>query len=470
MNGRLKLGAALVVGLIAAVALGTGASGQQQQRSATRDTPLLGANLIQYEYALPYCWGRHIVLDYHVSTVRDQVVPALHAMRAAGLETFRLFLYHSHTIDRFGWPLDSSAGKLYEPHRWNLIRLLGDIRAAGFKQVTVTFNPWGGNDPTGMYPGDPYDPSRFAENWGFIRSVRPLVKKYGPPSTKFDLINEGAPNNWLNHDSWMGYVTRMYRNYVDAYGNKDVTVSAIASSMKFFGDTSDDVTRMQNLIDALRASRRPLPTWFAVHPSWDARAIDDLRAVDDVLADNGLSQPLVIDESRYNNPEVASAIAAFIDSSARPVVEVMEWGLLSDDFAAGQPFERPQPRCVTLPYQVDEYAKALRGGLPPTTLRGSVGNEGQLALRSPYGHPVHALIEGAYTVIVRDMSTKHSFQLTRSSNIFPVSKDRGAVIRRSGTRFTGTRRWTVRLTSGRYLYVSDGLGGTRKVFDVLAPG
>ena len=71
---------------------------------------------------------------------------------------------------------------------------------------------------------------------------------------------------------------------------------------------------------------------------------------------------------------------------------------------------------------------------------------------------------------MRDTSTKHSFQLTRNSNIFPVSKDRGAVIRQSGNRFTGTRTWTVSLKSGRYLYVSDGLRGTRKTFDVLAPG
>jgi hypothetical protein len=80
------------------------------------------------------------------------------------------------------------------------------------------------------------------------------------------------------------------------------------------------------------------------------------------------------------------------------------------------------------------------------------------------------LIEGTYTVTVRDTSTKHSFQLTRSSNIFPVNRDRGAVIRQSGVRFTGTRTWTVSLDAGRYLYVSAGPTGTRKAFDVLAPG
>jgi len=464
MNGKLKLASALIVGLAVSGVVGAGASGQQQQRLAADGAPLLGMNLIQYEFTLPNCWGRHIILNYHDGAVRAQVVAALHAMRVAGVETFRLFLYHSHTIDRFGWPLDSSSGELREPHRGNLIRFLSDIRSAGFKQVTATFNPWGNNDPTGMYPGDPYNPALFAENWSFIRSVRPLVKQYGPPSTKFDLINEGAPNDWLNHDSWMDYVTRMYGSYVDAYGNADVTISAIAKSREYAEDTSDDVIRMQNLIDALRASGRPLPTWFAVHPSWNAHAVDDLLAVDAMLTDNGLSQPLVISESRYNDPEMAASIDTFVESSARPVLEVMQWGALSDIGS------QPQPRCVKLPYVVDAYAKALRGGMPPKTLQGSVSRRGHLSLRTQNGDSVRALIAGTYALTVRDSSPKHSFQLTKSNHIYPVGADRGAVIHQSGIRFTGARRWAVRLRAGRYLYVSKGFGGTRRAFDVLAPG
>jgi hypothetical protein len=461
---RLKLASTLVIGLAMAATVSTAAPGQQQQRLAADGAPLLGMNLIQYEFTPPNCWGRHIILNYHEGAVRTQVVAALQAMRAAAVETFRLFLYHSHTIDRFGWPLDSSSGELREPHRGNLIRFLSDIRTAGFKQVTATFNPWGNNDPTGMYPGDPYDPSLFSENWSFIRSVRPLAKHYGPSSTKFDLINEGAPNNWLNHDSWMDYVTHMYRNYVDAYGNADVTISAIAKSKEYAEDTSDDVTRMQNLIDALRASGRPLPTWFAVHPSWNARAVDDLLAVDAVLTDNGLSQPLVISESRYNDPEMAASIDTFIDSSARPVLEVMQWGALSDIGS------QPQPRCVKLPYVVDAYAKALRSGVAPKTLQGSVSRRGDLSLRTQNGDSVRALIAGTYTLTVRDRSRKHSFQLTKSNYVYPVGADRGAVIHQSGISFTGARTWAVRLRPGRYLYVSQGLGGTRSAFDVLAPG
>ena len=378
---RLVAAAVVAIGVLSAVKASGGlqaAVGSTSTSSATRDAPLLGANLIQYEYALPYCWGRHIILDYHSSAVRDQVVPALHAMRAAGLETFRLFLYHSHTRST------ASAGLSTRHPAGCKSPIAGTSSASsvtsgrrGSSAGDGDLQPLGQQRPDRHVPGRGLRPVPVRGELEFHpQGSAPLVKQYGPPSTRFDLLNEGAPNNWLNHDSWMDYVTRMYRKYVDAYGNEDVTVSAIASSMRFFGDTSDDVIRMQNLIDALRASGRPLPTWFAVHPSWmpawSTTCAPSIRADREL----DLSQPLVIDESRYNNPEVAAAIATFIDSSPRPVLEVMEWPLLVDSS------QLQQQRCVTLPYQIDEYAKALRGGLPPKSPHGSVGQTGQLALRS----------------------------------------------------------------------------------------
>jgi hypothetical protein len=51
--------------------------------SATDAKPLLGVNFIQYRFHPPYCWGNHILLDYHLPGVREEVVLALHAMRAS---------------------------------------------------------------------------------------------------------------------------------------------------------------------------------------------------------------------------------------------------------------------------------------------------------------------------------------------------------------------------------------------------
>jgi hypothetical protein len=178
---------------------------------------------------------------------------------------------------------------------------------------------------------------------------------------------------------------------------------------------------------------------------------DDLRAVDAVLTRNGLSQPLVIGEERYNDAAAAAAVAEFVRTSARPVLEVMEWPLYEDGAA--------QPRCSTLPFRIDEYAEALRGGSAPKVLTGSVGKKGQLALRTPFGQPARALVEGTYAVTVLDASSKHSFRLSGRS-----------LDRRSGVRFQGTRTWIVSLGAGFYTYASEGPRTTQKSFSVLTPG
>jgi hypothetical protein len=457
--GGRRFVAVLVASLAAAAALG-GGDARSDRSAATPGMPLLGVNLIQHDFAPPYCWGGHIIVDYDHPGVRLEVVPPLHAMRAAGLETLRLFVYHSSKTDGV-WPIDSSEGRLVEPYRTNLIRFLDDIRKAGFMQVTITFNPWGPNDPIG-YTGEPYDPTLFEQNWSFIRDVRTLTQGHGPQRKHFDLLNEGAPA-WWQLPRLSDYVTRIYQRYVDAFGNGDVTISSIAKGMWNAGSTWDDVQRLQNLIDALRASGRPLPTWFAVHPSWDARAIDDLRAVDDVLTRNGLAQPLVISESAYESTAVSGAISDFMRTSTRSVREVVTWPLYTDN-VSGQGFT-VQPRCPTLPFRIDEYAKVLRGGPPPRTLRGSVGPTGQMSLLTAYGDTVKALAAGTYTLTVRDTSARHGFQLAVVAPLGP-----GFVTRTTGLRFRGTVTWTVKLPAGWYRVAAKGPRTVGREFPVLSPG
>lgn len=202
------------------VVLGAGA-GAATSRSSP---PLLGANFIRYEETPPYCGGPSIVYNYGAPGVREVVRQQLAAMHAAGMRATRLFLYHASQAE--GDLIPSTGGRLMEPYRANLVHYLQDLRAAGFASVTVTFNPWAANDPIG-YTKVAYDPSTFEENWQFIRDVRPLVKQYGPPTTRIDLLNEGAPDWW--QPELRDYVTEMWKRYVDAFGNADATISAITN-------------------------------------------------------------------------------------------------------------------------------------------------------------------------------------------------------------------------------------------------
>src|SRR5262249_8205227 len=216
-------------------------------------------------------------------------------------------------------------------YRTNLVDYLEDVRAADFKSLTVDFGPQGPNDPV---EDTSYDPAKFEENWSFIRDVRPLVKEYGPLMTRIDLLSEGGPSNAqppATVQQVKNSITQMYRLYVDAFGNSDGTVSAIAPPDPYAPITQPETGhRLQNLIDAFAASGRGQPTFFSVHVAtwWHPSAqntLYGLQQVDATLTANGLSQPLIVSETTYNDPELASAIEQFRQTSSRPILEVQEW-------------------------------------------------------------------------------------------------------------------------------------------------
>jgi hypothetical protein len=405
--------------------------------------PLIGVNYTHF--AFPDCSldDTAIVLTYDEPGIRTKVRRQLAAMRAAGIQTLRLLLWHVTDAGTMRWGVVSSGGgSLGEPYRSNLIHYLGDVRRAGFERLTLVFAPEGANNPLGGF----YDPATFDENWAFIRDVRPLLKEYGPASTRVDLINEGAPPAWESPDVLAeaeAYITKMWSNYVDAFGGEDASFSSVGADGPY-----DTAARMQNLVDALRASGRPLPSWFDVHPPYDRDGmLAVLRAVDSMLTAYGLSQPLVIGETAYDDAGVASAIAQFRAESARPILEVMAWPL------------RAGRRCsVSAPYRADAYVKGLTGSAPPATLQAIVTRSG-LALRTSYGDAVTALEAGRYTVRVRDGSASRDFHLVGPG-----------VDRRTGLVFTGRTSWSVELKHGTYRYRSDRARATAKSFVVLTPG
>jgi hypothetical protein len=406
--------------------------------------PLIGADLVNTDPLLPHCWNGSIVPDYGKPGVRARMQEDLPAMRAAGLQTFRIFLYHEHGDSTNTNVMSSSGGRLSEPFRTKLINLLTDIRTAGFLQVTLAFNPWGPNDPTERFSdGSTYDPSLFDENWAFIRDVRSLARQYGPASTHIDLLNEGASTpSEPTFAQIEVYITRMYANYVDAFGADDVTVSA-----GFWPG-------MSGLVQALRASGKPMPRWFDVHPRWDpADELQDLRSIDAELTANGLSQPLVIGEDKYNDPAAAAAIAEFMRTSSRRVVEVMEWPTIVQGSVS-------QPRCPHPPYRINAYAAALRGASPRVRLAATVRPSGTLSLRTANGDPVTALEAGLYRIAVADRSRRMGFQLVGPG-----------VRKETGIRFRGTVAWRVRLRAGTYRYQADPTQSKiRGRIIVLAPG
>jgi hypothetical protein len=413
------------------------------------EPPLVGVDYTHYRYPSCDLNDGGIVVRYDRPGVRRTVQWQLAAMRATGVQTLRLLLWHITDAIGLRWGIVSSDdGHLAEPYRLNLIHFLADVRSAGFLDLTLAFAPEGNDAPIPPAPGNVWDPTRFAVNWRFIKDVRPLLKRYGPASTRVDLINEEAPPAWQSAaviTQAKSYIAQMWSNYVTTFGTKDASFSSVGAD-----GPSDTAARMQNLIDALRASGKPIPGWFDVHPPYDHDGmLAVLHAVDNTLTANGLAQPLIIGETAYDDQSVASAIKEFEQTSTRRVLEVMEWPKRSGQSCPPSP-----------PFEASAYLQTLTGTASRMRLTATVPARHGVVLRTAYGNPVTALESGRYSLVVNDTSSRDNFRLAGKS-----------INDHTNIRFTGQTTWKIDLRAGTYRYSSDRpntkLHGT---FIVLAPG
>jgi hypothetical protein len=323
--------------------------------SASQPPPLIGVNYSHYRQLAPCSLDYTGIVEFgNQRAIRRAVKRQLKVMHSRGIQTLRLILWHMTDASGQEWGIVPSAGgHLAAPYRGNFVYYLTQVRRAGFRRLTLSLGPeWTNNPLSYLQDGsDNYDPSTFEENWNFLRDARQLARRYGPRSIHIDLINEGMAGPYDSQQAItysMGYVRKLYTRYVDTFGNADVSVSLVGGS-----SLADNLGRLQNLIDVLRSTGRPLPHWFELHPSYDAgEALTYLRAADELLTRNGLDQPLILSEVAYNDRAEAAAIATFIRTSSRRVDEVVEWPL-----QASHPCKDVS---VSPPYRADAYIQALR--------------------------------------------------------------------------------------------------------------
>ena len=290
---------------------------------STRE-PLIGVNYTHHGFRGCSYDGTGILRSYHQPGIARKVHRQLFSMRKAGVnDMIRIgALAHDRRDGPFAGPsVFSAGGRIQVPYRANSYHYCKGTAEVRVRSVYRELRA----------PGDQqsatstYEQSKLAENWRFTRTVRRLVKRYGPRTTRFDLLNEGAPakrlSEWSPVPPQTGrYLRTLYKLYVIHYGNRDVTVSSIANEPRRVAE------RLRQLVRILKQSRAPLPRWYDVHiPNESSRASFALQQVDRVLKAGQQDQPLVIGETAYNNRGVANAIRQFLTRASRRVSEVSPW-------------------------------------------------------------------------------------------------------------------------------------------------
>lgn len=289
--------------------------------------------------------GAGLLMNYHEGGVRARAQRQLARMRRRGIESLRLIIWHMHDPDRHEWGVVGSRGGRLDPQvRANLINLLNDVAAARFYRLTVAFSPQWSNSPL----RENYDAGRFEENLDFIVAVRALVRRSSVTSTRFDLLNEGAPSAHLHpriFEQLMEYDRRIWEAYVSRFGPQDATISAIGKKTP-----GDDGERLENLITGLRKAGSQDPGFLDVHLNGDAGEVRaGLASVAATLDELGLkSKELVIGETAYDDAGVAAEVAEAARSAQVPIGEVTQFFQTADGDCNVEP-----------PYSADAFVDAL---------------------------------------------------------------------------------------------------------------
>ncbi len=268
--------------------------------------------------------GTNLLQTYHLPGVSETARSQLAAMRANGLSSLRLMIWHANAEEDPRGRVNSTGGNLAPQYLSNWEKICTDIKNAGFSQFQIAFGPQIQNNPL-----DPrYNPATtFNDNWMFIYNVVGVAKnKYGP-TVKVDLLNEGAPSAYATdqvQQHLTTYIENMWERYTAHFDASTATVS-IADTCATKGTKTTcagenwDPTRLENLY-AIFQRKGKMPGWWQVH-AYNNMA-DALKKSHDSLLQRGDSRPLVVGETFYDDALSASAIASF---SGRTISDVLVW-------------------------------------------------------------------------------------------------------------------------------------------------
>jgi hypothetical protein len=252
---------------------------------------------------------------YNYDTATPAINAQLQEMYNNGQRRLRIPIFHGRGINS-GSVMDSTGGTLAPRFLANLTNLLRAIKAAGFVELEVSFNPQGGNDPTKWTA---FSADYYQENWSLIQNLHPIIAGAGIPY-HIDLSNEGIPPPGFS--AFLQYSQELWNDYVSVFGSSDTLGFSIIA---------DDahVSQVSVVYGPSAFGSHGSPALFDVHVYNNAGA-SFTSTFNSLITQGYQGVPWIIGEAFYNDAAEASALRQAANSIGQKVLYLTEWPETAD--------------------------------------------------------------------------------------------------------------------------------------------
>ena len=245
-------------------------------------------------------------------TLRAQADAQLQQMRNQGQKKLALVLWFADLRkagDCAGFLLNSTAGRFSDGVIKNLQDFLAHASSIGYDEVQIRFAPLWKNAP---WTWGAWDPDLYNQNWSVIRQTIAATRNTPGLHVIYDLGVEQGGRDPVRFPQNSPYVQKLWADYLKVFPRKDCDGFSIAMA--------PGRVRLA-LQDMLAAGQPPAELAIDTYNSRDpkiALAESEMRSL-------GLSLPILIQETAYDDPQMYLAIARDAASSGAVIRAVMQW-------------------------------------------------------------------------------------------------------------------------------------------------
>lgn len=273
-----------------------------------------GSNYLTYHLDPP-CYREPYGVVYNYDTATATINGQLQQMYNNGQRRLRIPIFHGRGLNT-GSIMDSTGGDLAPRFRANLANLLAAIKATGFGELEISFNPQGGNDPTKWTA---FSSDLYQENWSLIQNLHPTIAGAGIPY-HIDLSNEGIPP--AGFAAFLQYSQELWNDYAAMFGGSDTLGFSIIA---------DDahVSQVSTVYGPSTFGNHGSPPLFDVH-IYSNPASSFTSAFNSLNAQGYQGIAWIIGEAFYNDAMEASALRQAANSTGQKVLYLTEWPETAD--------------------------------------------------------------------------------------------------------------------------------------------